>query len=53
MKIIITFGIFDLLHIGHINILSRAKLYGDYLIVGVSTDNLNYLKKKIFLLCAS
>ncbi len=45
MKRVITFGTFDLLHIGHINILKRAKEYGDYLIVGVSSDQLNFNKK--------
>jgi len=43
--IVITFGTFDLLHIGHINILERAKQKGDKLIVGISTDKLNFSKK--------
>jgi choline-phosphate cytidylyltransferase len=43
--IVITFGTFDLLHIGHINMLNRCKKYGDTLIVGVSSDELNYKKK--------
>ncbi len=42
---VITFGTFDLLHIGHINIFKRAKALGDYLIVGISTDKLNFDKK--------
>jgi glycerol-3-phosphate cytidylyltransferase len=42
---VITFGTFDLLHIGHINIFRRAKALGDYLIVGISTDALNFSKK--------
>lgn len=42
---VITFGTFDLLHIGHINIFKRAKALGDTLIVGVSTDELNFKKK--------
>ncbi|ONK21039.1 glycerol-3-phosphate cytidylyltransferase [Bacillus sp. VT-16-64] len=46
MKKIITYGTFDLLHIGHINILHRAKEYGDYLIVAISTDEFNALKQK-------
>jgi len=43
---VITFGTFDVFHIGHINILERAKQEGDYLIVGVSSGELNYSKKK-------
>lgn len=46
MKKIITYGTFDLLHIGHINLLKRAKEFGDYLIVAISTDNFNTLKGK-------
>lgn len=45
MKKIITFGTFDVFHIGHVNILERARELGDYLIVGVSSDALNYKKK--------
>jgi len=41
MKKVITYGTFDLLHYGHINILRRAKALGDYLIVGLSTDEFN------------
>lgn len=46
MKRIITFGTYDLFHIGHLKILERAKAQGDYLIVGISTDALNYSKKQ-------
>ena len=46
MKKILTFGTFDLFHIGHLQILKRAKALGDYLIVGVSTDALNFSKKQ-------
>ena len=42
---VITFGTFDLLHIGHIRILERASEYGDTLIVGISSDTLNFKKK--------
>ena len=45
MKRIITYGTFDLLHYGHINLLKRAKALGDYLIVVVSSDEFN-LKEK-------
>lgn len=46
MKKVLTYGTFDLLHQGHINILKRAKELGDYLIVGLSTDEFNELKHK-------
>ncbi len=45
---VITFGTFDVFHIGHLRILERARLFGDYLIVGVSTDQLNFDKKQRF-----
>lgn len=45
MKRIITYGTFDLLHYGHINILRRAKELGDYLIVALSTDEFNWNEK--------
>lgn len=45
MRKVITFGTFDVLHIGHINILKGQK-NGDYLIVGVSSDYLNFSKKQ-------
>jgi len=43
---IITFGTFDVLHVGHINILENAAKLGNRLIVGVSSDALNYSKKE-------
>lgn len=45
MKRIITYGTFDLLHYGHINLLKRAKALGDYLIVAISTDEFNWNAK--------
>ena len=46
MKRVLTYGTFDLLHYGHINLLKRAKALGDYLIVAVSTDEFNSIKNK-------
>ncbi|TMN21767.1 glycerol-3-phosphate cytidylyltransferase [Lentibacillus cibarius] len=46
MKKVITYGTFDLLHPGHIHLLRRARALGDYLIVGVSTDDFNHKKNK-------
>lgn len=46
MKKVITYGTFDLLHWGHINLLKRAKDLGDYLIVAISSDEFNKLKGK-------
>ena len=46
MKKIITYGTFDLLHAGHINLLRRAKELGDYLIVVISTDEFNWNEKQ-------
>jgi glycerol-3-phosphate cytidylyltransferase len=45
MKRVITYGTFDLLHYGHINLLRRAKMLGDYLIVALSTDEFNQKEK--------
>ena len=44
-KTIITFGTFDLFHIGHLEILKRAREMGDRLVVGVSSDALTHAKK--------
>ncbi|MEE8716814.1 MAG: glycerol-3-phosphate cytidylyltransferase [Coriobacteriales bacterium] len=45
MRKVITYGTFDLLHYGHINLLRRAKALGDYLIVALSTDEFNWNSK--------
>lgn len=47
-KNVLTFGTFDLFHIGHLRILERAAALGDKLIVGVSSDDLNYSKKNAY-----
>ena len=46
MKRVITYGTFDLIHYGHINLLERAKKMGDYLVVGLSTNEFNAIKNK-------
>lgn len=46
MRKVLTYGTFDLLHWGHINLLKRAKDLGDYLIVGLSGDEFNAIKNK-------
>ena len=46
MKRVITYGTFDLLHYGHINLLKRAKELGNYLIVALSTDEFNWKEKQ-------
>lgn len=46
VKKVITYGTFDLLHLGHIHLLKRAKELGNYLIVGLSTDQFNLQKHK-------
>lgn len=46
MKRVITYGTYDLLHFGHIELLRRAKEMGDYLIVALSSDEFNKLKNK-------
>jgi glycerol-3-phosphate cytidylyltransferase len=45
MMRVITFGTFDVFHVGHLRILERARRFGDHLVVGVSTDALNIAKK--------
>lgn len=45
MKKVITYGTFDLLHYGHVNLLERAKALGDYLIVVLSSDEFNWKEK--------
>lgn len=45
MSTVVTFGTFDLFHIGHLRVLERAAELGDTLVVGVSTDELNLSKK--------
>lgn len=46
MRKVITYGTYDLLHVGHINLLRRAREHGDYLIVALSTDEFNAGKDK-------
>lgn len=50
MKTVITYGTFDILHVGHINLLRRARALGDRLVVGLSTDEFNQGKHKSSLL---
>ncbi len=44
-KTVITFGTFDVLHVGHVRVLGRSAALGDRLVVGVSSDALNFSKK--------
>ena len=46
MKRVITYGTYDVLHYGHINLLKRARALGDYLIVALSSDEFNAVKNK-------
>ena len=46
MKTVVTYGTFDLFHIGHIRLLKRLKALGDRLVVGLSTDEFNQVKGK-------
>lgn len=47
MKRVITYGTFDLLHVGHLNLLRNAKALGDYLIVGVTSENYDHYRGKL------
>lgn len=45
MTTVITFGTFDVFHVGHLRVIERAAAFGDRLVVGVSADELNFRKK--------
>jgi glycerol-3-phosphate cytidylyltransferase len=45
-KCVLTYGTFDLLHVGHVNLLRRVRSLGDRLVVGLSTDEFNRTKGK-------
>lgn len=47
-RIVITFGTFDVFHVGHLSILERARSLGDELVVGVSTDDFSFRKKGVW-----
>jgi len=52
MKKVITYGTFDLFHVGHLEILRRAKALGDYLVVAISTDEFNWNEKQKKCFCS-
>ena len=47
MKTVITYGTYDMLHYGHIRLLERAKKLGDYLIVGITSEDFDRSRGKI------
>ncbi|WP_282096430.1 adenylyltransferase/cytidyltransferase family protein [Epibacterium ulvae] len=51
MRIVLTYGTFDLFHIGHVRLLQRARTFGDKLVVGVSSDEFNEEKGKKSIIC--
>lgn len=51
MTLVLTYGTFDLLHVGHVNLLHRARALGDRLIVGLSSDRFNAIKNKTATQC--
>ncbi|WP_343160601.1 adenylyltransferase/cytidyltransferase family protein [Stenotrophomonas sp.] len=51
MTLVLTYGTFDLLHVGHVNLLRRARALGDRLVVGLSSDRFNAIKNKTATQC--